>query len=266
LSVSEIVDCLDKKKQLPAGAVAVTFDDGFADNYTHAFPVLRTRRIPACVFLSTDYIGSDRPYWFEAIAGLLMAAPVRSVKLPSLGHALPRADEHAIRREDIRLALSELKRMPDEVRRSSLGALGLQMHGPADARVGEGAHAMNWSQVREMAQAGVEFGSHGASHAVLSRLDATDLARELTDSKLTIERATGAPVTAIAYPVGGEDSIGDRVVAAARDAGYRVGFTYERGTNSADPPDRMRLARQHVERYTGRAYFQGLLALPSVFD
>jgi len=156
--------------------------------------------------------------------------------------------------------------MPDEVRRSSLNALGPQMHEPADTRVGAGAHAMNWSQVREMSGAGIEFGSHGASHAVLSRLDATDLVRELTDSKLTIERATGAPVTAIAYSVGGEDSIGDGVVAAARDAGYRIGFTYECGSNSAHPPDRMRLARQHVERYTGRAYFQGLLALPSVFD
>jgi peptidoglycan/xylan/chitin deacetylase (PgdA/CDA1 family) len=266
LSVSEIVDCLDRKKPLPTGAVAVTFDDGFVDNYTHAFPVLRTRKIPACIFLSTDYVGSDRPYWFEAVARLLMEAPVRSVKLPTIEQLLPRADEHAIRREDIRSVLSELKRMPDEVRCSSLDSLGQQIHSPADSRAGAGAHAVTWSQVREMSRAGMEFGSHGASHAVLSRLNATDLARELADSKLTIERATGATVTAIAYPVGGEDSIGDRVVAAARDAGYRVGFTYQCGTNSADPPDRMRLARQHVERYTGRAYFQGLLALPSVFD
>ena len=125
---------------------------------------------------------------------------------------------------------------------------------------------MGWSQVEEMFRSGIEFGSHGLSHAVLSRLNAADLARELTESRLAIERVTGAPVTAIAYPVGGEDSIDDRVVAAARNAGYRIGFTYVPGSNRADPTDRMRLARQHVERYTGRAYFQGLLAFPSVFS
>ena len=266
VSVSEIVDCLDRGKSLPAGAVAVTFDDGFIDNYTHAFPVLRARNIPACVFLSTDYVGDNSPYWFEAVAQLLMSAPARSVQLRAIAQLLPRADDHVMRREDVRLVLSELKRLPDEARRSSLDALEPQMRGLATTRVGTGAHAMNWSQVREMSSSGIEFGSHGASHAVLSRLNAADLARELRDSKLAIERETGAAVTAIAYPVGGEDSIGDPVVAAARDAGYRVGFTYECGTNKAEPTDRMRLARQHVERYTGRAYFQGLLAFPSMFD
>ena len=77
---------------------------------------------------------------------------------------------------------------------------------------------MDWSHVQEMHRSGMEFGSHGVSHAVLSRLNGTDLARELTESRLAIEAATGAAVNAIAYPVGGEDSIGDRVVAAARDA------------------------------------------------
>ena len=102
MAVSEIVDCLENGRSLPAGAVAVTFDDGFIDNYTHAFPVLRSRNIPACVFLSTEYVGKFRPYWFEAIAQLLMSAPVGSVRLPAIDALLPRADERRIRREDIR--------------------------------------------------------------------------------------------------------------------------------------------------------------------
>ena len=266
MAVSEIVDCLENGRALPAGAVAVTFDDGFIDNYTHAFPVLRSRNIPACIFLSTEYVGKFKPYWFEAIAQLLMSAPVGSVRLPAIDVLLPRADERRIRREDIRLTLSELKRLPDELRRSNMDALEPQMRGLIDARVGFGAHAMDWAQVQEMHRSGIEFGSHGTSHAVLSRLNDADLARELTQSRLEIEQATGTPVTAIAYPVGGEDSIGERVVAAARDAGYRLGFTYLQGTNEVSRTDRMRLARQHVERYTSRAYFQGLLAFPSVFD
>jgi len=266
MAVSEIVDCLENGRALPAGAVAVTFDDGFIDNYTHAFPVLRSRSIPACIFLSTEYVGKVKPYWFESIAQLLMSAPVRSIRVPAIDVLLPRADERRIRREDIRLTLSELKRLPDELRRSNMDALEPRLRGLIDARNGFGAHAMDWSHVQEMHRSGMEFGSHGTSHAVLSRLSDADLARELRDSRLEIEQATGAPVTAIAYPVGGEDSIGERVVAAARDAGYRLGFTYLQGTNEVSRTDRMQLARQHVERYTSRAYFQGLLAFPSVFD
>ncbi len=266
VSVSEIVDCLDKGKSLPAGAVAVTFDDGFMDNYTYAFPVLRSRSIPACVFLSTEYVGTYRPYWFEAVAQVLMNAPVRSVRLPVVDELLPRADERRIRREDVRMVLSVLKRLPDELRRANMDALEPHVSGELDAGVGFGAHAMDWTHVKEMFSSGIEFGSHGTSHAVLSRLHAAELARELADSRRAIERVTGAPVVAIAYPFGGEDSMNDHVVAAARDAGYRIGFTYMRGTNRTNSIDRMRLARQHVERYVSRAYFQGLLALPSVFD
>ena len=82
IAVSEIVDCLDTGKSLPAGAVAVTFDDGFMDNYTHAYPVLRSRNIPACIFLLRNTFGQNRPYWFEAIAQLLIERP-RSIRSPS---------------------------------------------------------------------------------------------------------------------------------------------------------------------------------------
>lgn len=266
MAVSEIVDCLENGRVPPAGAVAVTFDDGFMDNYTYAFPVLRNRDVPACIFLSTDYVGTCKAYWFEAVAQALLNAPVRSIRVPVLDTLLPSADERRIRREDIRRVLSELKRLPDELRRANMDAMEPQFRGLVDATVGFGAHAMNWSQVAEMSRAGIEFGSHGTSHAVLSRLKAEDLQRELAQSRQAIEMATGRPVTAIAYPVGGEDSMNDHVAAMARDAGYRIGLTYVRGRNSSKPADRMRLARQHVERYVGRAYFQGLLALPAVFD
>lgn len=266
MAVSEIVDCLETGRCLPAGAVAITLDDGFMDNYTYAFPVLRKRNIPACIFLSTDYVGTDEPYWFEAVAQALLRAPVRSLRVPAIDSLLPRADERRIRREDIRRVLSELKRLPDELRRANLEALKPQIRGLIDSTIGFGAHAMNWSHVAEMSRSGIEFGSHGKSHAVLSRLNAEDLVRELTDSRQTIEKVIGKPVTAIAYPVGGEDSVNDQVAAAALNAGYRVGFTYMYGKNSSRPVDRMRLSRQHVERYVGHAYFQGLLAFPGLFD
>jgi peptidoglycan/xylan/chitin deacetylase (PgdA/CDA1 family) len=266
VSVSGIADCIEGRKPIPAGAVAVTFDDGFVDNYTHAFPVLRRHGIPACIFLSTGYVGTRETYWFEAIARLAMTAPVRSIRDESSGTLFPSNDDESSRRNDLRSLLSRLKRMPDNSRRISIDRMLAQVEGPAESPGEFSACAMDWSQVREMSQAGIEFGSHGVSHAVLSRLEPADLRTELAASRMAIENATRSPVVAIAYPVGGEDSIGTAVVTAAIDAGYRLGFTYLSGANRVARADRMRLGRQHVERYTSRGYYQGLLAFPSVFD
>ena len=266
LPISEIADCFDRGRSLPRGAVAVTFDDGFIDNYTHAYPVLRDRGIPACVFLSTGYVGTGRPFWFEEVAHGLMTAPARSIRLEGWDGALPQAGDSSTRRRDVGRVLSNLKRLPDDVRRTQVDELRRQANGHSATGSAYKAEAMTWSQVAEMSRSGIEFGSHGVSHAVLSRLSEEQLVRELGDSRRAIETATGAPVTAIAYPVGGADSIDDRVLGAARAAGFRLGFTYLTGANRMARADRMLLSRQHVERYTGRAYFQGLLALPSLFN
>ena len=266
VSVSEIADCVGQGRPLPAGSVAVTFDDGFIDNYTHAYPVLRRHAIPACVFLSTEFVGTKEPYWFEAVAQVLMRSPVGAVRLPAMPLPLPRAEARVIRREDVRHTLSALKKLPDDLRRRNMEALQQQAGNLIDATLGAGAHAMSWAQVLEMSQSGIEFGSHGTSHAILSRLGEADLARELTDSKSVIEGVTGKLVVSVAYPVGGEDAVNDRVVTAAQNAGYRIGFTYLPGANRPGATHPMRLRRQHVERFVGRAYFQGLLAFPSVFD
>jgi peptidoglycan/xylan/chitin deacetylase (PgdA/CDA1 family) len=81
-------------------------------------------------------------------------------------------------------------------------------------------------QIRELAAAGIEVGSHTVSHCNLTALDDAGLRAELADSKAAIEDLTGRPVLSLAYPYGYFD---DRVVAAARDAGYCYACTARRG-------------------------------------
>lgn len=76
---------------------------------------------------------------------------------------------------------------------------------------------LSWAELGGLADAGWEIGSHTCSHADLTELDDVALARELADSKATIEAAIGRSCTSIAYPYGRVD---DRVERATRDAGY----------------------------------------------
>lgn len=60
LSLRQAVDCLKNKKNIPKKAVVVTFDDGYRDNYTNAYPLLKQLGVPATIFLAVGYIGTDK--------------------------------------------------------------------------------------------------------------------------------------------------------------------------------------------------------------
>jgi peptidoglycan/xylan/chitin deacetylase (PgdA/CDA1 family) len=96
--------------------------------------------------------------------------------------------------------------------------------------------------VRALHAAGIEIGSHGATHGVLTGLSDADLAAEVAGSKASLEAVTGAPVVSFCYPYGACD---DRVVRAVRAAGYRAA-TVIRGGISPDLSDPFRLRRVAV--------------------
>jgi len=109
--------------------------------------------------------------------------------------------------------------------------------------IGGGGHAMNWGQVKEMAEAGVDIQSHSYSHPFLTQRrhrrfdnDAYDrwLQTELVTSKKLIEEHIGKPVRAIAYPYGDYDSLLTKATAAA---GYDLGLTCDFGrvVKGSDP-------------------------------
>lgn len=77
--------------------------------------------------------------------------------------------------------------------------------------------ALDWEEIRGLADAGWEIGSHTCSHPHLTRLDDARLARELADSRERVAAALGRPCRSLAYPYGDVD---DRVERAAADAGY----------------------------------------------
>ena len=263
LHLAEALRRLDERIPLPPRAVAVTFDDGHRDNYTHAFPVLRRLGVPATIFLSTGYMDRKETFWFDDVAYRLQRASRDAIELRSLGLRLVLGDA-ARRRRATDEVLAKLKLVPNAVRLSALRELAEESG--VEAGIGdERSRPLTWAQVREMRDAGVEFGSHTVSHPILSRLGDEELRAELRLSREELERQLGRRVVLLAYPVGGEDAFDERVVRIARECGYRMALTYVSGANRWPPGDRYRLRRLHVERYTTRARFSAMLAFPRLF-
>jgi peptidoglycan/xylan/chitin deacetylase (PgdA/CDA1 family) len=91
---------------------------------------------------------------------------------------------------------------------------------------------MTWDQLREVAERGVEIGSHTVSHPHLTRLADDELDRELSESKERIEDELGRPVRLLAYPYGEHDA---RVHEAVRRAGYSAAFAQWPGSSMRNP-------------------------------
>ncbi|MCE5313799.1 MAG: polysaccharide deacetylase family protein [Armatimonadota bacterium] len=87
-----------------------------------------------------------------------------------------------------------------------------------DRKAGDQAEPMmSAAQIREMADAGFEIGSHTLTHPHLTECDDDELRREIVDSKRKLEDIIGRQVSSFSYPYGDCDQ---RVIAAAKDAGY----------------------------------------------
>lgn len=92
----------------------------------------------------------------------------------------------------------------------------------------EALATMNWEQLREIAERGVEIGAHTVTHPHLTRLSDEELDRELRDSRARIDEQLGRPPMLMAYPYGEHDT---RVQAAVERAGYAAAFAQWPGSS-----------------------------------
>jgi sugar transferase (PEP-CTERM/EpsH1 system associated) len=214
---------------LPPRAVVVTFDDGYGDNYRHAFPILRKHGIPATIFVVTGALDRRTPFWWDAVAQAVerIAALGRADADGLPGWLAARLD--ALRSggrsgETARAIVQELNRRDREEREATLAAL--LAAAPAGGAGGEGV--LTWAEVREMRRAGIEFGSHTVSHAFLDELAPEEARREIEDSLERLASELGAPTRLFAYPRG---RVAEPLRALLREAGVNVAVTTELGDN-----------------------------------
>ena len=265
ISFGELLEALDHGTPLPPRSLIVTFDDGHLDNYTNAFPILKSLGVPASIFLSTAYVGGQGTFWFDRLVSLIHYAPEGELDVAALSLTLLLGRAVVTRRNAAYELLRRLKRVPNAQRLEVLDQLENQLAHHVPVFAADISGAVTWDQVLEMSRGGIEFGSHAVTHPILSMLDDAQLHFELSESKRMIEQKTGRQAPVLNYPVGGQHSFDQRVIASAKACGYRLGLSYLPGINYLSTLDRFSIKRLHVERYTTRADFEAMLALPGLF-
>ncbi|MGA2552481.1 MAG: polysaccharide deacetylase family protein, partial [Burkholderiaceae bacterium] len=261
--LSAVVEHITQGTALPARAVVVTFDDGYDDNLHFAGPILKKQGIVPTIFLSTDYVGLNEPYWFEMVVYLMMRVPVHSIALPGTSELLPAQDTTEARRSSAARLQESLKRMPHHAMMALLTSWRTQFERyirPEEFRLSQ---ILDWDTVRSMDGHGFEFGSHAKSHPVLANLDEATLKEELQGSRECLERELGHPVHTLAYPVGKSFAFSGAVQRIARESGYVIGAAYISGVNWLGQLATFEMRRHNVERYHRSTRFQAMTTAPN---
>ena len=256
----------DAGERLPDNSLIITFDDGYADNYEIALPILQKYNLTATVFVSTGYIGTNTPFWFEKFAYLMKKVPCGpiAISLSSLNHTFEITESS--RKEISKKIMLQLKSMPNADRIASLNELDnlFNIHLPADEI--EMIKTLTWDQVIKLDKAGIEIGSHTVSHPILSSLNDSEIYKELATSKAQLDENLGKETVSICYPVGGPQYYDDRVKKAAKELGYQYGISYRHGVIKdmarQSPFD---FPRIHVETEINMPHFIANLLIPEVF-
>lgn len=229
VSADDLLDSLAGGER-PADVMVLTFDDGYANNRSHALPLLERMGLPFTVFVTTGFLDSPRVLWNDLVEFAVFTTRERRLPAGILSGEMPLVAD-AGKRAAIAALKEALKRLPREqaARRVEdlCGALGADT---ADRKLDD-VRFMTSGDVRYIAERGVTIGAHGVTHAILSRETSERARSEVTECKGVLEGLTGRPVRLFAYPNGRREDFNQAIKTDLAGAGYRAAFTTIHGVH-----------------------------------
>jgi peptidoglycan/xylan/chitin deacetylase (PgdA/CDA1 family) len=219
VSLDEVLQFAQAGRQLPPGAVAVTFDDGFADNYELALPILNRYGIPASFYIMVNAVENGTLPWYCRLRFAFHATNKMEWKDPVNGRTF-RLDVPEERRVALQLAWDTGAKLTGSVQDRFIGgveeALGTE---PANAPHG---FMMTWEQVRGLRKAGHTVGAHTLSHPNVAQVSVSEARSEIVESKRRLEEKLGEAIEHFSYPHPALNPCwSNQTLELTREAGYK---------------------------------------------
>ena len=224
-----------KDRRVP---LVLTFDDGYRDNYTHAFAFATELQIPFTIFLIPCYIETGGRFWWLEGKHLVKFAQIDDVIVEGYKYSLKRTEdqERLAQLIDTRLrhsrAVAEREAYLKTIRKSLNISSATTIEDELDV-------PLTWAEIGKMAESIlVSFGAHTLHHPVLSYLaDPEEVKREVDDCKEILEQNLNRSVNTFAYPIGKFEHFGEQGIQAVKEAGYKWALTTTEAINTpkSDP-------------------------------
>jgi len=245
LSMDQVVNHIKVGKGFKRPSIAITFDDGYLDNYTLAYPVLKKHGVPATIYLTTGLVGTPDGIWTEQIGVAFLETKKACFNFSVLLGDETIPIETKEEKERANSEVSEaLKLRPDDERRELMQKLfeELEVSEKSGKHFGE-RMMLNWEEVQEMRKDGMTIGSHSHTHPILSQMPSEKAKDEILNSKKVVEKNVDIEVKHFSFPNGREEDFSDELRDYCREIGFESICSVVYGPYDASKKDPFALKR-----------------------
>ncbi len=201
-----------------------TFDDGYADNLTHALPIMERFAAPFTVYVATGMMTGRIDAWWLGLAAMVTTRD--RIELPELDCRFDCPDQPSKQRTF--LAIESLVHANFDALAPIKAAIAV---GGIDCSALARREALSTEQLQRLAASSlVTIGAHGERHINLARASVAEAEQDMIASRHALEDVIGRPVLHFAYPFGHANACGPREARIAQTAGFRTAVTTRRGT------------------------------------
>jgi len=230
LPLAEAAEFFTNGKPLPRDAAVITIDDGYADAYDVAFPLLKKYNFPATLFAITDFLDGKIWLWTDKLRYVLQTTKSNSLRIEFENHhAFAETLTDRWQRLSIANRLNSiLKTLPNEEKETKIKEIAETLNVRIPPVPVEDYVAINWEQAREMDASNLHIESHTVTHPILTNITQTELDFELRGSREKLENILDRDIKIFCYPKGSYD---ENVRQAVKNAGYKCAVTTIYGFN-----------------------------------
>ena len=225
VSLPKAIDGL-KNNSLPPRALAITFDDGYADNATTALPILKELGLTATFFIATDFINGGA-MWLDKTVEAIREYPDSEINLEKIGLGCSKTKTIKERRQLLGNILYAFRYMEIDERNEKAAYI-IEKSKPVDLR----SIMLTSEQLLTMSNAGMTIGAHTKGHPNLCKISSEHAYEEIYGSKKVLENITNQPVDLFAYPFGKENQDFSRQHATmVQELGFKAAVTTDIGVS-----------------------------------
>lgn len=208
---------------LPSRAVCITFDDGYADNYTNALPILQQFNLTATFFIASGFLDGGR-MWNDTVIEAVRNAQESVLDLTEIGLGKFNISNETEKSRTASHIILQIKHLPPNERNGCVEYIAIHSQNLPNNLM------MTSEQLKELHLSGMNIGGHTVNHPILARLSENEARMEIEENKKALENLLNTRLNIFAYPNGkpGQDYLAAHVD-MVRQVGYQAAVATQWG-------------------------------------
>lgn len=231
LSLAEVSESLSSKKPLPPNTAVITIDDGYADAFDVALPLLKQFGFPATLYAVTDFLDGKLWIWTDLMPYVLLNTKNVSaqIEFENAGKIEAKLTDKFQRINFASRLNARLKHLPNERKDAKIKEIAALLNVEIPLFPPPEYAPVTWEQAREMDDENLKIESHTVTHPILTNINQKELDFELQTSKKRLESVLEKKIEHFCYPNG---SLSETVRKSVENAGYKTAMTSIYGFNN----------------------------------